>query len=168
MKQLLLGTIIGSHGLKGEFKFVSFSHFIDERLQEGNVVYIGKNEETAKEYEVEEYKFSPKFVILKIKGIDAIEDADKLKSLNVYVNKEEIILEDGYFFYDDLEECKVVDEDNNLLGKVIKLEEFPAQVTLRVKHQNGKEFFVPYIEQFVIETNIKEKIIKIKVIGGML
>ena len=72
------------------------------------------------------------------------------------------------YYFSDLEKCEVFDEDNNLLGKVIKVEEFPAQITLRVKSKSGKVFFVPFIEQFIIDVNIIDKSIKIKVIEGML
>ena len=168
MEKLLLGTIIGTHGLTGSVKFISYSYFLDERLQEGNVILIGKDENSVQEFQVEDFKCSPKFSILKIQGIDSIESAEKYKGFNIYVNKEDLILDKDSYYFSDLEKCQVIDVNNNLLGQVIKVEEFPAQITLRVRNSKGKEFFVPFIEQFIIDVNIDAKTIKIKVIGGML
>lgn len=168
MEKLLLGTIIGTHGLTGSVKFISYSYFLDKRLQNGKSVYIGKSEADVQEYEVESFKQSPKFSILKLKEINVIEEADKLKNNYIFVNKQDLILDNDTYYFQDLEKCKVIDEKNNLLGHVIKVEEFPAQITLRVKKLDGKEFFVPFIDQFILKVDIKNSLIQIMVIGGML
>ena len=52
MEYNLLGTIIGTHGLDGNIKFISSSYFLEERLQEGNLVYLGKDINSLQKYEV--------------------------------------------------------------------------------------------------------------------
>lgn len=168
MEYNLLGTIIGTHGLDGNIKFISSSYFLEERLQEGNLVYLGKDINSLQKYEVEYFRYSPKYISLKLKGIDSIEFAEKLKGVSIFVLKEDLVLDQGMYYFSDLQKCEVFDELNNFLGKVIKVEEFPAQITLRVKSKSGKVFFVPFIEQFIIDINIIDKSIKIKVIEGML
>lgn len=168
MEKLLLGTIISTHGLTGSVKFISYSYFLDERLQEGKTIFVGKDENNVQEYEVELFKHSPKFAILKIKEINTVEEAEKLKGNFIYVDKSDLTLDDDTYYFTDLEKCQVIDENNNLLGHVNKVEEFPAQITLRVKNLKGKEFFVPFIDAFILDVDIKNKTIKIKVIGGML
>ena len=45
MKYVLVGKIIGTHGIKGEVKVVSDSDFKEDRFQVGNVCYLKLNEE---------------------------------------------------------------------------------------------------------------------------
>lgn len=168
MKYLLLGTIIGTHGLNGHIKFISSSYFLEERLLSGSAVYVGKDESHLQSMEVESFKYSPKNILLKLQQINTLEEAEKLKGQYLFVLKDDLQLEEDTYFFTDLEKCNVYDEDNNLLGQVIKVEEFPAQITLRVKGNNNKIFFVPFIEEFIILVNIESKSIIIKVIEGML
>ena len=77
-------------------------------------------------------------------------------------------LEKNSYFYSDLRGCKVIDESKNVLGNVKEVEEFPAQVTLRVKRDNKPDFFVPFIKEFIKEVDIDEKTITIHVLEGML
>ena len=60
------------------------------------------------------------------------------------------------------------DEKKNILGIVKNVEEFPAQITLRVSRKNGKDFFVPFIKQFIKNVDIRNKQIEIVVLEGML
>ena len=96
------------------------------------------------------------------------ETADKLKSESLFGVKDLSLLEKGYYYFSDLETCDVFDQNGKKLGQVIKVEEFPAQNTLRVRNNKGKDFFVPFIKEFIIDVNIGEKKIVVKVIGGML
>ena len=71
-------------------------------------------------------------------------------------------------YYEDLIGSIVYDENNKRLGKVKKVEEFPAQITLRVARDYNRDFFVPFIKEFIVSTDIENKKIVIKVMEGML
>ena len=64
--------------------------------------------------------------------------------------------------------CKVLDEKGQELGVVKEVEEFPAQLTLRVKRAGKEDFFVPFVKAFIRRVDINKKEIEINVIGGML
>ena len=68
----------------------------------------------------------------------------------------------------DLVGCKVLDEKGQELGVVKEVEEFPAQLTLRVKRAGKEDFFVPFVKAFIRRVDINKKEIEINVIGGML
>ena len=73
------------------------------------------------------------------------------------------------YYFDDLVGCKVLDDMQTILGEVSLVEEFPAQLTLRVKRENNQpDFFVPFVKAFIKEVDITKKIIVINVIGGLL
>lgn len=169
MEYLLLGYITGAFGLDGTVKVLSKTHFADVRYQEGNTVYLyNAMQDTRAEAKVVSYRNNGQFDFVKLDIINTKEEAEKYKSFEIQCIKDNSILNEGYFYYSDLENCLAYDEENNLLGKVIAVEEFPAQINLRIRKENGKDFLVPFIKVFVKDVDIKNKKITIHVIEGML
>lgn len=166
MDYLKVGTIIGTFNLDGELRVYSTTYFPLKRFKIGNTIYT-KKDEVFLPLTVENYIDKGAFYLIKFKEINSIDEAIKFKGFELFVKKDDT-LDKGFYYFADLENCDVIDENNNELGKVIKVEEFPAQITLRVQKPNGKSFFVPFISQFILSVDIKNKLIKIKVIPGLL
>ena len=167
MEYVKLGTKITPFGLKGEFKIYSTSFFQEIRYQEGNTIYIKKDDEYIP-FTVSSYFIKGSFDFIKVKEFNKIEDLEQYTSLDVYALKDESLVKQGYYYFSDLKKCNVYDENNHLLGKVKEVEEFPSQITLRVKRDNNKDFFVPFIKEFIKSIDITNNKIVIKVIEGML
>ena len=163
---LKLGKIIDTFSLDGSLKVFSTSTNQELRYQKGNKVYILLDNEY-KEFTVNSYRKNPKGDIVNLKEITTVEDATLLKGKELYVIKDINDLKEGYYFYSDLEGCTIV-ADGKQLGKVIAVEEFPAQLTLRVRSNNGKQFFVPFIKAFIKSVDINKKEIDIVYMEGML
>ena len=169
MSYLKIGKIIDSHGLDGTFKVFNTTDSPKKRYAKGNKVYL-YNESTDERLEltVERFRLSGQIAFVKLEGIDNPESAKEFKGFEIHTIKDRNDLEVGYYFYEDLVGCAIIDQNNNELGKVSKVEEFPAQITLRVKRSNGKDFFVPFVKQFIKKVDIDAKKIHIEVIEGML
>lgn len=169
MTYLKIGKIIDSHGLDGTFKVFNTTDSPKKRYAKGNKVYL-YNETTDERIEmtVASFRLSGQIAFVKLEGINNPEDAKAFKGFEIHTIKDRNDLQVGYYFYDDLVDCTIIDQAKNELGKVIKVEEFPAQITLRVKRQNGKDFFVPFVKQFIKRVDIENKKIYIEVIEGML
>ena len=75
--------------------------------------------------------------------------------------------EDEVYFY-QLLDCQVVDEEENELGKVVEIIETLAHDTLRVRNAEGKEVLIPYVDAFIVDTDIELKKIVVHVIEGLL
>ena len=169
MEYLTLGKIIDSFGLDGTLKVFSSTQNQKIRYKKGNKVFIyNPNTEERVEDKAVRYRSSGQIDYVKLEGINNPEDAKKLKGFELHVIKDNSDLEVGYYFYSDLIGCKVVDSSNNLLGEVSNVEEFPAQITLRVKRKGNKDFFVPFLKQFIVNVDIENKTIMINVLEGML
>jgi 16S rRNA processing protein RimM len=169
MSYLKIGKIIDSHGLDGTFKVFNTTDSPKKRYAKGNKVYL-YNESTDERLEltVERFRLSGQIAFVKLEGIDNPESAKEFKGFEIHTIKDRNDLEVGYYFYEDLVGCAIMDQNKNELGKVSKVEEFPAQITLRVKRSNGKDFFVPFVKQFIKKVDIDAKKIHIEVIEGML
>ena len=168
MEYLSLGKIIDAFGLDGTLKIYSTTNMGVKRYKAGAKVYIFDSETNQyNEYIVLNYRHSGFFDFVKLENIDNIEAALSKKGQELLVIKDRNDLANDEYFYSDLRGCKIVDESGNNLGFVKEIEEFPAQITLRVTNDN-KDYFVPFIDQFILKVDIENKIITIKVIEGLL
>lgn len=169
MEFLKLGTILDSFGLDGTIKVYSTTDNQKLRYKKGALVFLyNPKDETRSEYEVVSYRSTGQFDYIKIKEIETPEQVKELKGFEIHTIKDRKDLDVGYYFYSDLESCNVLNSNHEILGKVSKVEEFPAQITLRVQRKGKPDFFVPFIKQFIINVDIENKEIIINVIEGML
>ena len=72
-----IGKIVNFHGVKGEAK-LGYSKNREEFLAQLDIVYIKKDNEY-KEFEIENLRFTPKYAIIKLKGIDSLNEIINFK-----------------------------------------------------------------------------------------
>ena len=170
MEYLSLGKIIDSFGLDGTVKVFSTTDNAKLRYKKGNKVFVYDEETDGRtEYTVVAYRSVGRLDYVKFEEVTSPEEvALILKGREVQVIKDEKDLKEGYYFYSDLRGCEIIDKEGKVYGIVKEVEEFPAQITLRVKQQNGKDFFVPFIKEFIVNVDIKKKQITINYMEGML
>lgn len=169
MEYLSLGKIIDAFALDGTVKLMSTTDNAKKRYQKGNKVFLvnPKNHEQ-KELTVVSYRSSGQIDFVKFEEIKTKEEALSFKGFEIQVIKDTNDLDEGYYFYSDLRGCSIVDQDGNILGTVKEVEEFPAQITLRVGRKGNGDFFVPFIKDFIKNVDIKNKEIHINLVEGML
>ena len=166
MEYLKLGKIIDTFSLDGTVKIFSTTTNQEIRFQKGKKVLI-KIEEDYKEVTINAYRHSPKGDYLRFDEITNVDEAALLKGKELFVIKDRNDLKEGYFFFSDLIGCYTI-SDGEKIGQVIDIEEYPAQITLKVKANNGKIFFVPFVKAFIKSVNIESKQIDIVLLEGML
>ena len=64
--------------------------------------------------------------------------------------------------------CEVYDQNNSLIGKVTKVEDFSANQTLRIRLENGKDLLLPFMKAFIKRVDIENKTINCELIEGMI
>lgn len=168
MEYVKIGTILGTHGLDGKLKIFSTTYFASLRYKTGNLVYV-KIDENFLALTVSSYNSNGKIDVI---GLEEIKDEATAKQYikkDLFCEKDESLQEKGLYYFSDLIGCEVKDDSNDqVLGKVVKVEEFPAQITLRVRKNDGKDFFIPFVKDFIVSINIKTKTILVRIIEGML
>ncbi len=168
MEYLLLGKIIDKFGLDGTLKVYSTTNNAKKRYKKGAKVFIyNEKDDSRKEFTVNSYRSAGNLDYVKLDNLD-VNEAELYKGCELQIIKDRGDLEVGYYYYSDLVGCKVENSNHEILGEVSVVEEFPAQITLRVKRNNQKDFFVPFIKQFILKVDIENKIITINVLDGML
>ena len=169
MEYLSLGKIANTFGLDGTLKVYSTTNMGEKRYQKGATVYLFDEENnTYVPYKVLNYRHNGLFDFVKLENIENIEAALSKKGQEIFVEKNTKDLDKNSYFYSDLRGCKVVDKEGNNLGIVKEIEEFPAQITLRVSRKNNRDFFVPFIEVFIASVDIENKMITINMMEGLL
>ena len=169
MEYLSLGKITDAFGLDGTLKIYSTTNMGEKRYQKGATVYLFDAENNSYiAYKVLNYRHNGLFDFVKLETIENIEAALSKKGQEIFVEKNAKDLDKDSYFYSDLRACKIIDKNGNKLGIVKEIEEFPAQITLRVARQGKPDFFVPFIEVFIAKIDIENKEITINVMEGLL
>ncbi len=107
--------------------------------------------------------------LIKIDNIFTPEDAKKYTNTKLYATLEETRqnckLEEGEYFWFDIEGCSIV-EDDLTLGKVVEIDRINAANYLKIQTDAllitegfAKTFLLPHNPPFVIQTDIQNKII---------
>ncbi|MBO7574112.1 MAG: 16S rRNA processing protein RimM [Bacilli bacterium] len=167
---LLLGYITDAFSLDGTFKVLSKTDFASKRYQKGKEVFLYQpNTKQRMTVIVESYRGNGQFDFVKVQGVNSKEEALEFKGYEIHALKDYQILDKDHYYYTDLVGCQVLDDKGKVLGKVSLVEEFPAQLTLRVKREGKQpDFLVPFVKAFIKSVDIEKKQIIINVIGGLL
>jgi 16S rRNA processing protein RimM len=161
-----IGQIVKTQGLRGEVRVYSTTDDI-YRFDDLDTFYIGKDFET--EYKVERVRYKGNLVIMKIKGIDTVEVAEKLRSKNIYVSREESReLEEDEFFIADMIGMDVYTIDNKHVGTLKDVLQYSANDVYVIEGEENKEYLIPAVMKFVPEIDMEERKMIIDPIKGML
>ena len=108
-------------------------------------------------------------VLLHLEGYDTPEQAETLRNQILYLNREDVELEEGTYFIQDLIGLDVIDADNGTAYGTLKdVLQTGANDVYVVQAEGGKELLIPAIPDVIVETNIEEHCMKIRPLEGLL
>ena len=165
-KYLEIGQIVNTFGIKGMVKVKPFTDDIKifDRLKN---IYL-KNKEMM-QYEIEEIKYHKNMVLIKLKGIDSIEQANALRETFIVIDREdEEPLEEGTYYIVDLLGLEVYTYEENFLGILDDIYNTGSNDIYVIKDEQGKEILLPGIDEVIKEINIEDKKIIVHLIPGLI
>ena len=164
---LEIGQIVNSYGIKGFLKVVPFTDDIT-RFEKLKTVYI-QYKNNLEEVEIEEVKFHKNLVLLKVKGVNTIEDTLKYKNCYLKINrKDAVVLPEDTYFIVDLIGTKVYDQDENNIGTIIDVFPTGSNDVYVVKNELGKQILLPAISSVIKQVDIPNKKMKVNLIEGLV
>ena len=167
--RLKVGKIVNTHSLKGEVKVISSTDFEEERFKKGSKLLITRGNQLIREVVVQSYRNHKNFLLVKFEGIDSVEEAEKLKNLQIKIDSDEVgELEENEFYFHEIIGCEVFDENDKNLGEIIDILTPGANDVWVIKGENGKEILIPYIEDVVKKIDITSKKVNIEVMEGLI
>ena len=164
MDYVLIGKIVNTHGIKGEIRIISDFEFKDKVFVPGFNIYIGKDK--IKET-ITSYRHHKIYEMITMDGYKDINEVIKYLKENVYILKKDLKLNDNEYLDKDLIDFKVYESDN-LIGVVSNITYASETNKLLEVLNNDKKILIPFNNEFVININLQEKRIDVKLIKGMI
>ncbi|MDR2654759.1 MAG: ribosome maturation factor RimM [Oscillospiraceae bacterium] len=163
-KQFLeAGEIVSVHALSGE---VRVNPWCDSPafLAALKRLYLDQGE---KELKITNARVHKSVVIMKIQGVNTVEEAQRLRSKVLYMNRGDIKLPSGRYFVQDLIGCEVFNAgDGGHYGEITAVSNTGASDVYHIS-KNGKTFMIPAVPEFIALTDIEAGRIEIRPIPGM-
>lgn len=166
MEYIKVGVVTNTHGLRGTLKVKSLTEFLQERYQKGNTLYIlFKNEYIP--VTVEKYKTVKTVEHIDFKELKHINDVEKYKGCNLYIDASMIheLPEDEFYFSELIGMDVYTDE---YIGTVHDIREYPQGEYIVVKRPQQKDVVIPFLKKFIVSVDKKESKITINPMEGLL
>lgn len=164
MEQYLeIGKVVSTHGLRGELKVDPWCDS-PQFLCQFKTLYLKKGE-TKLSVSSRPHKT---IAIVKAKGIDTIEEAEKLRGRVLYINRSDARLAPGEYFIQDLMGLDVIDIDTSKsYGKITDVLKTGANDVYQVTDEKKKDYLIPVIDDVVKEIDINGGKVLIKPLKGI-
>ena len=150
------GEIVNVHGLRGEVKVLCW---LDdpEMLCEFDRCRI-----QGKEYAMDQVRVQKTCNLVKLEGVDTVEAAQKLRGKKLELYREDI--DEEVIFAAELIGMEVFSEGEKI-GEISEVLTYPGNSVYVVKGQY--EYMIPAVNQFILDTNVEENRMQVKLLEGM-
>ena len=150
------GEIVNTHGIKGEVKVLPW---VDspEDLLDFERCRIARHD-----YEIELCRVQKTCALMKLAGIDTVEDAQKLRGKTVLLYREDI--DDDVIFAAELVNVDVFCNGEKI-GVITEVLDYPGNSVYVVKGE--RSYMIPAVKEFILNTDIDGNRMDVKLLEGM-
>lgn len=168
--RVLIGTIVGAHGVKGTFRVHPLTDY-PERFLDMKELYIEKAGKPAKYLEVlgvSSHDGKGQFLFT-VSGIDDRDAAENLRGYTITVAPEErVALPEGEYWIDSLIGLDVVDAVEGLpLGKIEDVLSTGSNDIYQVRTAEGSLKMLPAIADVVREIDLDAGVMRVTLLEGL-
>ena len=169
MEYVTIAKLLSTHGLKGQFRSFCLTSFPKERFQLRRKLSLHNTKtDERKDVTLNYAREKSGFYILGFDEITSIEEAEGFCKWELDIDKADAPIPEDHYRIADLIGCAVFDESGEKLGEIKDVFSYSPTWTLRVKRDEAKDFFVPFVDEFVISADTDNKKVVIHVIPGLL
>ena len=156
LKYIEAGEIVTTHGVRGEVKVLCWLDDPEMLCEFDRCRICGT------EYTMESVRVQKTCNLVKLKGIDTMEEAQALRGKTVELYREDI---DGdVIFAAELEGVRVFAEGQSI-GKITEVLDYPGNSVYVVK--GDYEYMIPAVKQFILSTDLEKNEMQVKLLEGM-
>ena len=152
------GQIVNTHGLRGHVKVMPWAD------DPGDLLDFSRFFIDNQEYAVQSASLQKGMVLLKLKGVESIDDAARLRQKELCIAREDVELEDGVVFVADLIGLPVL-ADGVEIGRITEVMTLPGNDVYVVRGE--KEYLIPAVTEYVEPLNTADGCVKVHLIEGM-
>lgn len=161
-----IGKIIGFFGIKGELKIYPYTNDIDMFLK-FKELYVDDKKKFSK-IKITGIRRHKNIVLMMVDDIINIENALPLLEKNLYVKESSLpsLKEESYVY--QLLSSKVYDESGYCLGVIKDVFFAGAHDIYSIVNDKGKEILIPVIPGVIVNRDLENKKIIVKILPGLL
>ena len=161
-----IGRVVKPHGVKGKMKVEYFGDDL-RRFFSYREIFIQSETSGPEPYEILEVVTQPPRLILRLRGIEKIEETEPLIGKEIFVKKGALPeLEEGEYYWADLLGMEVETQEGKRIGKVKEIIPTGANDVYVVEGKRG-EIFLPAIEGVIQSIDLKERVMKVVRMEGL-
>ena len=164
---LLIGKIVGAHGVKGNCKLRTYTESLTAFQPGGNIRLITSSgrENT---YEINWIKPHSKVYLLSLKGVETRHQAETLIGSELFIEKDKLPeLDDGSFYWHDLIGMEVFTTDATYLGRLEQVIQTGSNDVYVVK-DDADEILIPALTSVVIDIDLEHKRMQVDLPEGLI
>lgn len=150
------GEIVTTHGVRGEVKVLSWLDS-PEMLCEFDRCRID-----GREYVMDTVRVQKTCNLVKLRGVDTMEDAQKLRGKTMELYREDI--SDELIFAAELVDVEVY-ADGASIGRIKEVLDYPGNSVYVV--QGEREYLIPAVKEFILSTDLEKNQMQVKLLKGM-
>jgi 16S rRNA processing protein RimM len=164
---VLIGEIIGTHGIKGINKFRSYAESL-EVFESGSAILVRESGGRETSREINWVKHHGRTSLLSFKGINSRSQAEALVGAALFLPKAALPqLDDGSFYWCDLIGIAVYTTGDAYLGRIESIIETGSNDVYVVKNKK-KEVLVPALESVVKSVDLEQKRMRVDLPEGLV
>jgi len=155
-----IGRVVKPHGVKGKLK-VEYYGVDFPGLSLYREIFIEDERGRPEAYEVLETIPQPPRFILRLKGIEKIEEAESLTGREILVKRDALLeLGEGEYYWADILGVEVETQGGKRIGKVKEIFPTGANDVYVVEGKRG-EILLPATEEVIQSIDIKRRLMKV-------
>ena len=145
-KLIAIGSLYKPHGLRGELKVFLYNEESETLVPGINVWFKEKDHFIS--LVLENLRGSKNKLILKLKNVDARENAEKLSNKEIYVSREDFPTLESGFYINDIIGFNIKNSDSKSFGVLEDIITIAGKELLVIIF-NDKEILLPNVDEFV-------------------
>ena len=150
------GEIVTTHGVRGEVKLLTWADSPEFLLNFKRVRIDGQV------YKLQSCKVQKNCNLLKLAGVDTMEDAQALRGKIVEIFREDA--PDDLIFAAELIGVDVYSDELHL-GQIVEVLDYPGNNVYVVKGDHT--YMIPAVKQFILSTDVEASKMQVRLIEGM-
>lgn len=150
------GEIVTTHGVRGEVKVLPWVDSPEILCEFDRCRIAGR------EYHMESCRIQKSCNLVKLSGVDTMEDAQALRGKTMELYREDI--DDDVIFAAELIGMEVF-SNGSKLGEIADVLDYPGNSVYVVKGEH--EYMIPAVKQFILSTDMEKNEMQVTIIEGM-
>lgn len=161
---LIVGKIIRPHGVRGDVTMMIITDYPD-RLHDFETLYVGQ---TYQPHRVASLRRHRDAMLLRFEGFADRDSVEIFRNQFVYVGRADAApLEEGEYYFYQLENIRVVTDDGEELGRLVDYIETGANDVYIVRGPRG-DLLLPVIPEVIVRVDIEARVMTVHLLEGLI